>query len=95
MWPARAYAPECWWRCWWARFAVQSIGALTGGGAAGIEQSAVGRGDAQATCLALRIDADGEATLTNAGHLPPYLNGEPLAMEGALPLGMLAGQSSL
>jgi hypothetical protein len=51
----------------------------------------LGRGDAQATCLALRIDADGEATLTNAGHLPPYLNGEPLAMEGALPLGMLAG----
>jgi hypothetical protein len=51
----------------------------------------LGRGDAQATCLALRIDADGEATLVNAGHLPPYLNGEPLAMEGALPLGMLAG----
>jgi serine phosphatase RsbU (regulator of sigma subunit) len=50
-----------------------------------------GRGDAQATCLALRIDADGAATLVNAGHLPPYLNGEPLAMEGALPLGMLPG----
>jgi hypothetical protein len=48
-----------------------------------------GRGDAQATCLALRISVDGAATLVNAGHLPPYLNGEPLAMEGALPLGML------
>jgi hypothetical protein len=49
----------------------------------------LGRGDAQATCLALRIEASGAATLVNAGHLPPYLNGEPLAMEGALPLGML------
>jgi Stage II sporulation protein E (SpoIIE) len=50
-----------------------------------------GREHAQATCLALHIDADGAATLANAGHLPPYLNGEPLAMEGALPLGMIEG----
>src|ERR1017187_7504739 len=49
----------------------------------------LGRSDAQATCLALRIGADGAATLANAGHLPPYLNGEPLPMEGALPLGMI------
>ena len=35
----------------------------------------MGRGDAQATCLALRIDADGRVTLANAGHMPPYLNG--------------------
>jgi hypothetical protein len=48
-----------------------------------------GRSDAQATCLALRIDSDGAARLANAGHLPPYLNGTPVAMEGALPLGML------
>ncbi len=48
-----------------------------------------GRAHAQATCLALHINADGAATLANAGHLPPYLNGEPLAMEGALPLGMI------
>jgi hypothetical protein len=40
-----------------------------------------------ATCLALRIERDGAATLANAGHLPPFLNGRELAMEGALPLG--------
>jgi hypothetical protein len=51
----------------------------------------MGRGDAQATCLALRIDADGGATLANAGHVAPYLNGEELAMEGALPLGVFEG----
>jgi serine phosphatase RsbU (regulator of sigma subunit) len=49
----------------------------------------LGRSDAQATCLALRIASDGEVTLANAGHMAPYLNGEPVAMEGALPLGMM------
>ncbi len=49
------------------------------------------RGDEVATCLALRIGREGEATLANAGHLAPYLNGETLAMEGALPLGMIEG----
>jgi Stage II sporulation protein E (SpoIIE) len=48
-----------------------------------------GRGQAHATGLALRIAADGSATLANAGHLPPYLNGKELPMEGALPLGMV------
>jgi serine phosphatase RsbU (regulator of sigma subunit) len=49
------------------------------------------RGDAQATCLALGIAKDGAVTLANAGHIAPYLNGEPIAMEGALPLGMIEG----
>jgi hypothetical protein len=49
----------------------------------------VGRGHACATCLAMHISEDGEVTLANAGHLPPYVNGKPIAMEGALPLGML------
>ncbi len=39
------------------------------------------------TCLALRIDRDGNAELANAGHLPPYINGKELALDGALPLG--------
>ena len=51
----------------------------------------IGRGEAHATCLALRVAEDGEITLANAGHMPPYLNGEPVAMEGALPLGMIEG----
>jgi hypothetical protein len=51
----------------------------------------IGRESSQATCLALGIAADGSCTLANAGHLPPYLNGKPLDMEGALPLGMMDG----
>ncbi len=43
------------------------------------------------TCLALHIDQDGSATLVNAGHLPPYLNGKELAIDGALPLGAVPG----
>jgi serine phosphatase RsbU (regulator of sigma subunit) len=43
------------------------------------------------TCLALRIEQDGRATLVNAGHLPPYLNGKELVVEGALPLGAVSG----
>jgi hypothetical protein len=43
------------------------------------------------TCLALRIEQDGKATLANAGHLAPYLNGKEFDMEGALPLGAIAG----
>ena len=44
-----------------------------------------------ATCLALHIRIDGSATLVNAGHLPPYLNGDELPIEGSLPLGILPG----
>jgi sigma-B regulation protein RsbU (phosphoserine phosphatase) len=43
------------------------------------------------TCLALRIERDGSGVLVNAGHLPPYLNGKEMAMEGALPLGVIPG----
>jgi hypothetical protein len=44
-----------------------------------------------ATCVALRIAKDGAVTLANAGHIAPYLNGQPLSMEGALPLGIIEG----
>lgn len=54
-----------------------------------INRRLLGRGNAQATCLALRIREDGSTTLANAGHVPPYLNGKPLKMEGALPLGIM------
>ena len=53
-----------------------------------LNRQLVGRGDAHATCLAMRIAADGNVTLANAGHLPPYVNGQPVAMEGAVPLGL-------
>jgi hypothetical protein len=48
-----------------------------------------GRGRASATCLILRIGADGEVTLANAGHLPPYWNGAEMQVEGALPIGVM------
>ena len=51
------------------------------------------RGRGLVTCIALRIEQDGNATLVNAGHLPPYLNGTELALEGALPLGAIASIS--
>jgi hypothetical protein len=51
----------------------------------------LGRGDAHATCLALRIDADGACLVANAGHMPPYINGHPLPIDGSLPLGMASG----
>jgi len=54
-----------------------------------LNQRLCGRSHAAATCLALRIGADGGATLANAGHLPPYLNGRPVEIEGSLPLGMI------
>ena len=54
----------------------------------------MGRGNAQATCLAMRIEADGAVTLANAGHVAPYRNGEELPMEGALPLGVIEGAES-
>jgi serine phosphatase RsbU (regulator of sigma subunit) len=49
----------------------------------------IGRGDAHATCLAMKIGEDGRVTLANAGHMPPYLNGQPVEIEGSIPLGML------
>ena len=49
------------------------------------------RGHTSATCLVMRISPAGEVTVINAGHLPPYLNGKEMQLEGALPLGIMLG----
>ncbi|HWE85609.1 MAG TPA: PP2C family protein-serine/threonine phosphatase, partial [Terracidiphilus sp.] len=43
------------------------------------------------TCLALRVERNGTATVVNAGHLPPFLNGSEMDVEGSLPLGAAPG----
>jgi len=42
------------------------------------------------TCLVLRISAERQMIMANAGHLPPYINGNETAMTGSLPLGLIA-----
>ncbi|MGH9598265.1 MAG: PP2C family protein-serine/threonine phosphatase, partial [Terracidiphilus sp.] len=41
------------------------------------------------TCQAVWFAANGEVVLANAGHLPPYLNSQEVALPGGLPLGVL------
>jgi len=45
------------------------------------------------TALSAYIAADGTGTIANAGHLSPYLDGEEIALPGALPLGIVSGAS--
>lgn len=45
------------------------------------------------TCAAILIAEDGYMIIANAGHLPPYRNGEELEVANGLPLGMLARTS--
>jgi serine phosphatase RsbU (regulator of sigma subunit) len=40
------------------------------------------------TCVCVRFTSLGELTVANAGHLPPYRNGEELAVDAGLPLGI-------
>jgi serine phosphatase RsbU (regulator of sigma subunit) len=40
------------------------------------------------TCLVLHIAANGETTVANAGHLPPFRDGRELPVSGSLPLGL-------
>lgn len=42
------------------------------------------------TCCVAQIAADGQLTIANAGHLPPYRNGEELVLPSGLPLGITA-----
>jgi hypothetical protein len=46
--------------------------------------------DGFTTCLVLRIDSGGSATIANAGHLAPYLGAQEISIEGGLPLGLAA-----
>jgi sigma-B regulation protein RsbU (phosphoserine phosphatase) len=41
------------------------------------------------TCQAIWFGRDGELVISNAGHLPPYLNSQEITLPGGLPLGAL------
>ncbi len=47
-----------------------------------------------ATCLCADIAPNGMVTMANAGHLPPYLRGQELALASGLPLGISKGSES-
>jgi phosphoserine phosphatase RsbU/P len=49
--------------------------------------------DSFTTCQAASFSANGELVVANAGHLPPYLNSQEVALPGGLPLGVLAGNA--
>jgi sigma-B regulation protein RsbU (phosphoserine phosphatase) len=46
--------------------------------------------DSFTTCQAAWFGPDGALVLSNAGHLPPYLNSQEVPLPGSLPLGVLA-----
>jgi len=59
---------------------------------ANLNQRLVGRvAGGFATALAARIFPDGAMLISNAGHLPPYLDGHEVPVAGALPLGAKTG----
>jgi len=60
-----------------------------------MNQRMIGRADGGfTTCLVLRIDdPGGGATLANAGHLSPYIDGEEVTVSSGLPLGLDAGST--
>ncbi len=49
--------------------------------------------DSFTTCQAALFGANGELTIANAGHIPPYLNSQEVALPGGLPIGVLAENS--
>ena len=46
--------------------------------------------DSFTTCQAAWFGPNGELVMANAGHLPPYLNSQEIAIPGGLPVGVLA-----
>jgi serine phosphatase RsbU (regulator of sigma subunit) len=58
---------------------------------AGLNRRLVGRMQGGfTTALLLKLDRFGHCTLANAGHLPPFLNGNELTLSESLPLGIVA-----
>jgi hypothetical protein len=45
------------------------------------------------TCQAIWFGRDGELVISNAGHLPPYLNSQEITLPGGLPLGALPNET--
>jgi serine phosphatase RsbU (regulator of sigma subunit) len=45
------------------------------------------------TCCCARFGVNGEVTVANAGHLPPYVDGREWDIESGLPLGVAPGAS--
>ncbi|KAA6459741.1 serine/threonine-protein phosphatase [Acidobacteria bacterium AB60] len=59
---------------------------------ASLNERLVGRaGGGFSTALAAHISEQGQVTVANAGHLPPYLDGREIDLPGALPLGVAPG----
>ena len=56
----------------------------------GLNRGLAGVIDGFVTCQCARIAADGATAIANAGHLPPYLDGQEIEVSGALPLGITA-----
>jgi serine phosphatase RsbU (regulator of sigma subunit) len=46
------------------------------------------------TCQAIWFGSNGEMVIANAGHLPPYLNSQEIAVPSGLPLGILPDSTS-
>lgn len=46
-----------------------------------------------ATGIVMRLDIDGTVTFANAGHLPPFLNGQEFSLDPSLPLGLVSQAS--
>lgn len=58
---------------------------------AGLNRRLIGRTQGGfVTCCAVRIDAEGRATMANAGHCHPYLDGHEVDLPSCIPLGIVA-----
>lgn len=75
--------------------AIRSVAEFTGEPAELLEhlnEKLVGRSSGGfSTALVAHITSNGNVTIANAGHLPPYLEGKELELPGALPLGVASG----